>query len=52
MNEVQASFGRRASQLEGNGAIGNPYRKIVCFGQREGKVLEEQNEAFTKIAHK
>lgn len=39
MNKAQVGFGARASQLEGNGAIGNPYRKIACFNQMEGKVV-------------
>jgi hypothetical protein len=28
-----------ASQLEGNKAIGDPYQKNYCFGQKEGRVV-------------
>lgn len=39
MNQTQTNFGIGVGQLEGNRAVGDPYQKITCFGQREGRMV-------------
>lgn len=39
MNQIQTCFGIRTCQSEGNRVIGDPYQKITCFGQKEGKIV-------------
>jgi hypothetical protein len=39
MNQIQTNFGIGVGQLEGNRTIGDPYQKITCFGQREGRMV-------------
>ncbi len=39
MNQAQIGFGIRVGQMEGDRAIGDPYWKITCYGQKDGRMV-------------
>jgi hypothetical protein len=39
MGQVKAGFGAKAGKLKGDGGVSNLYRKVICFGQKEGRAI-------------